>query len=75
VLDGGVHHERVRRRLAERNRPHALASDRLTPGLSFALRHLRDARVLDYHCPNDQRDFLLMTRHEKIAFIRRTEES
>jgi hypothetical protein len=75
ALDGGVHHERVGRRLAERNRPHALAPDRLTPGLSFALRHLRDARVIEFHCPNDQRDFLLMTRDEKVAFVRRAEES
>lgn len=73
ALDGGVHHERVARRLAERNRPNALASDRLTPGLSFALRHLRDVGVIDYRCPDDQRDFLLMTRDEKIAFVRRAE--
>jgi hypothetical protein len=73
ALDGGVHHQRVARRLAERNRPNALAPDRLTPGLSFALRHLRDTRVIDYSCPDDQRDFLLMTRDEKIALIRRAE--
>ena len=69
ALDGGTVHGRIGTALAASG---AIGQDhprRVSPSVSAALRGLRDLRVLDYDCPNDQREFFLMTGDEKIAFV------
>jgi hypothetical protein len=69
ALDGGEVHARMSDVLAEENvipRDHGV---RVSPAVSLGLRGLREAGVLDYGCPNDQREFFLMTGDEKIAFV------
>jgi hypothetical protein len=69
ALDGGEVHARISEGLAEAKmipRDHAA---RVSPAVSLGLRSLREAGVLDYGCPDDQREFFLMTGDEKVAFV------
>jgi hypothetical protein len=69
ALDGGEVHARISDVLAEAKaipRDHGV---RVSPAVSLGLRSLREAGVLDYGCPNDQREFFLMTGDEKVAFV------
>jgi hypothetical protein len=66
VLDGGV----VFARMDTRVNPDR-SQLQLSEALSFALDRLQRRKVIRYWCPDDQRDFLLTTGGEKIAFIQR----
>jgi len=71
VLDGGTGNNWASRLIGESDPSLARPDDQLSNSLSFALRYLRSAARLHYWCPDDQRDFLLMTRNEKIAYVSR----
>jgi len=61
VLDGGAVFEKMN----FSKRPDNVISD----SLSFAIERLKFSKHLDYHCPNDQRDFHLLSSGDKIAYI------
>lgn len=71
VLDGGVVHGEMARRLTLAD---AIRTDRtrlLSDSLSLALRTLKAAGHIQYDCPNDEADFWLLSRNEKIAYLQR----
>jgi hypothetical protein len=72
-LDGGHIYRDVHQRVMNARGEPADQSNRLSPGLGMGLRELRDRGVLTYHCPDDQRTFLLFDDAERIAFLSRGE--
>lgn len=71
ILDGGLVHQEVRERVATaRGELQQIA--RISPGVSMAIRELRDRGELNYYCPDDQRTFLLLDDGEKFAFASRS---
>lgn len=74
-LDGGSIHREVRARMATARGASFDQEDRLSPGVTLALRELRSRERLKYHCPNDQRTFLLLDDGEKVAFVSRPPRS
>src|SRR5207249_2852174 len=75
VLDGGVVHEAVGDELTQNGVHFSNHRERLSPALSLALRNLKEQGIARYWCPDDQRDFLLMSFDEKVAFLERDERS
>jgi hypothetical protein len=69
ALDGGEVHSRISERLAAVSLLSGDYAARVTPALSAALRGLRESGRIHYGCPDDQREFFLMTGDEKIAFV------
>lgn len=61
VLDGGS--------VFESNDYQNKPGDVISDGVSFAFERLRYRRIIDFHCPNDERDFYRLFNDEKIAFI------
>jgi hypothetical protein len=70
-LDGGHIFRAVRQRVAAARGETTDDTDRLSPGLGMALRELRDRKLLSFHCPDDQRTFLLFDDGERVAFVSR----
>lgn len=75
VLDGGYLFEQVRAKVIAARGESRSYEDRWSAGLSMALRTLRDRDLIRYHCPDDQRTFLLFDDGERMAFVRRGEGS
>ncbi|WP_437896180.1 protein DpdG [Sorangium sp. So ce124] len=71
TLDGGAIHREARAQIAKARGGSLEHEDRMSPGVSLALRELREHAKLHYHCPDDQRTFLLLDDGEKIAFVSR----
>jgi hypothetical protein len=71
TLDGGHVFRNVRDRVAAARGESPELSDRLSPGVGMALRELRDRGLIAYHCPDDQRTFLMFEDGERIAFLSR----
>lgn len=71
VLDGGVVHSGVVKRVNAARAATWNTDERISAALSFALRFLKTSGAIEYWCPDDQRTFLLMSGDEKIAFIAR----
>lgn len=70
-LDGGRLSREVREDIAAARGVEHAHADRWSPGVGMALRELRDRGLITYHCPDDQRNFLLFDDGERIAFISR----
>lgn len=71
ILDGGSVFKEVRQRVASARGEPPDAVDRWSPAMGMALRELRDRQVITYHCPDDQRTFLLFDDGERMAFVSR----
>ncbi len=70
-LDGGWLLREVRELVAAVRGTSLGPADRWSPGVGMALRELRDRGLITYHCPDDQRTFLLFDDGERIAFVAR----
>ena len=70
-LDGGHLFRDVHQRVAAARGEALEQSGRLSPGVGIALRELRDRGLITYHCPDDQRTFLLFDDGERVAFLAR----
>lgn len=71
LLDGGWLLREVREAVAAARGTTRELEDRWSPGVGLALRELRDRGAIAYHCPDDQRAFLLFDDGERIAFLSR----
>jgi hypothetical protein len=70
-LDGGWLLREVREAVAAARGTANGRSNRWSPAVGMALRELRDRGLIAYHCPDDQRNFLLFDDGERIAFVSR----
>ena len=70
-FDGGHLSNEIRKIIASARGESFDLADRWSPGLGMAIRELRDRGIISYHCPDDQRTFMMFDDGEKIAFLNR----
>jgi hypothetical protein len=70
-LDGGHIYREVHQRVMNAREAPTDHVNHLSPALGMGIRELRDRGLIAYHCPDDQRTFLLFDDGERIAFVSR----